>query len=156
MILLISAAASSGSRYMATDSASVGADMRAIIEAIAGAVAIRKPAEVKNIEKAEIVSMRRKRARRRGGDEEATWTCQSKFWIGSLRKDVLRLELYGCVLGGYLSKSDRRIGDAYNLWPPRGLLRRNENILQWPNARQTLQRSMPSQQITINSRLHFH
>ena len=45
--------------------------MRATIEAIAGAVAIRKPAEVKNMEKAEIVSMRRKRARRRGGNEEA-------------------------------------------------------------------------------------
>ena len=71
MKLLISAAASSGSRYIATDSASVGADMRAMIEAIAGAVAMRKPAEVKKMDKAEMVSMRRKRARRRGAEEEA-------------------------------------------------------------------------------------
>lgn len=57
---------SSGAVYRATDSASVGADMRATIEAIAGAVAMRKPAEVKKIEKAEMVSMRRRRARRKG------------------------------------------------------------------------------------------
>jgi len=42
--------------------------MRAIIEAIAGAVAMRKPAEVKKIEKAEMVSMRRRRDWRRGSD----------------------------------------------------------------------------------------
>jgi hypothetical protein len=56
---------------MATDSASVGADMSATIEAIAGAVAMRKPAEVKTIEKAESVSTRRMRARRRLGFEDA-------------------------------------------------------------------------------------
>ena len=57
--------------YKATDSASVGADMSATIEAIAGAVAMRKPADVKNIEKADIVNIRRKRARRRFDRDEA-------------------------------------------------------------------------------------
>ena len=68
---LIPAATSSGAEYMATESASVGADMRATIEAIAGAVAMRKPAEVNTIEKAEIVSMRWMRARRRLGFGDA-------------------------------------------------------------------------------------
>ena len=46
-----------------TDSASEGADIRAVIEAMAGAVAMRNPAEVKSIEKAPRVSKRRIRPR---------------------------------------------------------------------------------------------
>ena len=64
MYSLILAACSSGALYKARDSASDGADMRDMIEAIAGADAIRKPADVNMTEKAEIVSMRRMRARR--------------------------------------------------------------------------------------------
>lgn len=44
--------------------------MRVAMEAIAGAVARRKPAEVNKTEKAEKVSIRRKRFLRRGGDDE--------------------------------------------------------------------------------------
>ena len=62
---------SSGAEYIATDSASVGDDIRAMIDAIAGAVAMRKPAEVKKMEKAPIVSIRRRRARRRLGEGDA-------------------------------------------------------------------------------------
>lgn len=67
---LTPAAASSAVWYKATDSASVGADMRATIDAMAGAVARRKPADVKKIEKAEIVKIRRRRARRRLNADE--------------------------------------------------------------------------------------
>lgn len=44
------------------------------MDAMAGAVAIRKPAEVKKMEKAPILSIRRKRARRRAGEGEADST----------------------------------------------------------------------------------
>lgn len=74
----IAAAASLGARYKPTDSASVGADMRATMEAMAGAVAIRKPAEVKMMEKADIVSIRRMRARRRLGKGDAMLRGQQK------------------------------------------------------------------------------
>lgn len=67
MYSLIFAACSSGALYKARDSASVGADMRATMEAIAGAEAIRKPADVKTTEKVPMVSIRRRRARRRLG-----------------------------------------------------------------------------------------
>lgn len=63
MYSLIPAATLSAVWYRATDSASVGADISATIEAMAGAVARRKPADVKNIENADIVTIRRKRAR---------------------------------------------------------------------------------------------
>lgn len=62
---------SSGARNSLSVSESEGEDMRAIMDAMAGAVAIRKPAEVKKMEKAPILSIRRKRARRRGGEGEA-------------------------------------------------------------------------------------
>ena len=62
---------SSGAEYIATDSASVGADMRAMIDAIAGAVARRKPAEVKEMIKTPIVIIRRRRARRKLGEGDA-------------------------------------------------------------------------------------
>ncbi len=65
MYSLIFAACSSGALYRASDSASVGADRRDMMEAIAGADAIRKPADVKTREKAEMVRMRRRRERRR-------------------------------------------------------------------------------------------
>lgn len=65
MYSLIPAVVSSAVWYKATDSASVGADIRATIDAMAGAVARRKPADVKKIDKAEIVRIRRSRARRR-------------------------------------------------------------------------------------------
>ncbi len=55
MYSLIPEATSSAVRYKATDSASVGADIRATIEEMAGAVARRKPADVKMIERADIV-----------------------------------------------------------------------------------------------------
>lgn len=42
-----------------------------MIDAIAGAVAMRKPAAVKKMEKAPIVIIRRKRARRRLGEGDA-------------------------------------------------------------------------------------
>ena len=45
--------------------------MRATIEAMAGAVASRKPADVKKIEKAEIVTIRRRRARRKLEKDDA-------------------------------------------------------------------------------------
>ena len=67
----ILAACSSGAVYRARDSASVGADIREMMEAIAGADAMRKPAEVKMIEKVEIVNIRRNRARRRLGFGDA-------------------------------------------------------------------------------------
>ena len=67
MYSLILAACSSGALYKVRDSASVGADMSAMMEAIAGAEAMRNPTDVKTTEKAEIVSMRRKRVRRRLG-----------------------------------------------------------------------------------------
>lgn len=72
MYSLIPAAASSAVWYKAMDSASVGPDMRVTMDAMAGAVARRKPADVKKIEKADIVMIRRKRARRRleEGDAE--------------------------------------------------------------------------------------
>lgn len=76
---MIAAAASSGAEYIATDSASVGADMRAMSEAIAGAVAMRKPAEVKKMEKAEMVSIRRRRARRRLGMGDAEFKVSNTF-----------------------------------------------------------------------------
>lgn len=44
--------------------------MRATIDAMAGAVARRKPADVKKIEKAENVKIRRRRARRRLDEDE--------------------------------------------------------------------------------------
>ena len=69
---------SSGAEYIATDSASVGADMRAMIDAIAGAVAMRKPAEVKKMEKAPMVIIRRRRARRRLGEGDAGIRSQRK------------------------------------------------------------------------------
>lgn len=71
MYSLIPAATSSDVWYKATESASVGADMRATIDAIAGAVARRKPADVKKMEKADIVTIRRKRARRRHDEDDA-------------------------------------------------------------------------------------
>lgn len=70
MYSLIPAATSSAVWYKATESASVGADMRATIDAMAGAVARRKPADVKKIEKAEIVKIRRTRARRRLDEDD--------------------------------------------------------------------------------------
>ncbi len=45
------------------------------MEAIVGAVARRKPADVKNTEIAENVSIRRKRALRGGGDGEPISKC---------------------------------------------------------------------------------
>ena len=72
MYSLIPTAPSSSVWYRATDSASVGADISAIIEAMAGAVASRKPADVKKIEKAEIVTTRRRRARRKLKEDDAT------------------------------------------------------------------------------------
>lgn len=45
--------------------------MRATIEAMAGAVASKKPADVKKIEKAEIVTIRRRRARRKLEKDDA-------------------------------------------------------------------------------------
>ena len=53
--------------------------MRATIEAIAGAVAMRKPVEVKMMEMAEIVSSRRRRAFRRLGLGDARTRSQSWF-----------------------------------------------------------------------------
>ena len=71
MYSLIPAARSSVVWYKATDSASVGADIRVMMDAMAGAVAIRKPADVKKIEKADIVRIRRRRARRRLDEDDA-------------------------------------------------------------------------------------
>ena len=71
MYSLIPAATSSSVWYRATDSASVGADRSATTEAIAGAVASRKPADVKKTEKAEIVTIRRRRARRKLEKDDA-------------------------------------------------------------------------------------
>ena len=45
--------------------------MRATIDAMAGAVAMMKPADVKNIEKADIVTIRRTRTRRRLDEDDA-------------------------------------------------------------------------------------
>ena len=70
MYSLIPPAISSVLWYKATDSASVGADIRATIDAMAGAVASRKPADVKKIEKADIVTIRRNREARWGLDED--------------------------------------------------------------------------------------
>lgn len=71
MYSLIPAAISSFVWNKATESASVGADIRATIDAMAGAVARRKPADVKKIEKADIVTIRRNRVRRRLGKDDA-------------------------------------------------------------------------------------
>lgn len=79
MYSLIPAATSSAVRYKATDSASVGADMRATIDAIAGAVARRKPADVKKMEKAENVTILRNRARRRLDVDDAAYRGQNRF-----------------------------------------------------------------------------
>lgn len=49
--------------------------MRDRIEAIAGVLAIRKPAEVKAREKAETVSIRRRRTRRRLALDDAMTQC---------------------------------------------------------------------------------
>ena len=85
MYSLIPAATSSGVWYKATESASVGADISTTIEAMAGAVARRKPADVKNIERADIVRIRRKRARRRLDEGDAVHHGQIDFDIISRR-----------------------------------------------------------------------
>lgn len=53
--------------------------MRATIDAMAGAVARRKPADVKKIEKAEIVKIRRTRARRRLDEDDAAHRGQNRL-----------------------------------------------------------------------------
>lgn len=65
---------------MAKDSASVGADIRAMIGAIAGAAATKKPAEKKRKENPLIVSIRRRRTRRRVGEGDAMPTSQLEVW----------------------------------------------------------------------------
>ena len=79
MYSLIPAASSSVVWYKATDCASVGADIREMMDAMAGAVAIRKPADVKKIEKADIVRIRRRRAGRRLDEDDAAHYCQDRF-----------------------------------------------------------------------------
>ena len=79
MYSLIPAASSSDVWYKATDSASVGADIRVMMEAMAGAVAIRKPADVKKIEKADTVRIRRKRPLRRLDEDDAARYGQDRF-----------------------------------------------------------------------------
>lgn len=49
------------------------------MDAMAGAVAIRKPADVKKIEKADIVRIRRKRALRRLDEDDAAQCGQDRF-----------------------------------------------------------------------------
>ena len=71
MCSLIPAATSSAVWYKAIESASLGADTRATMDAMAGAVARTKPADVKKIEKAEMVIIRRKRAPRRFDEGDA-------------------------------------------------------------------------------------
>lgn len=78
MYLLIPAASSSVVWYKATDFASVGADIREMMDAMAGAVAIRKPADVKKIENADIVRIRRRRARRRLDEDDAAHCSQDR------------------------------------------------------------------------------
>lgn len=69
-----------------------------MIEAMAGADAIRNPADVNTIEKADIVNMRRMRARRRLGDEDATESLSDRafeiYLITWSERYILRFELY--------------------------------------------------------------
>ena len=102
--------------------------MRATIEAIAGAVAMKKPVEVKNMEKAEKVSIRRKRARRRGGDE-ARSECRLTSRADLRRGEVLKFEMYSLALGRVLAHGYRRTEVGGSLWTSGALLRRDMNIL---------------------------
>lgn len=87
-----------------------------MIEAMAGADAIRNPAEVNTTEKADIVNMRRMRARRRLGDEEATESLSDRaseiYLTTCSERYILRFELYSfrrIAFDGIVSKAFREV-----------------------------------------------